>query len=164
MLCLVSGNCLEPSTGAPLTVIPMTAISDYSFQNQSLTTGVLKEEGNCLKMLGRNCGSLTVLLNRSSCLPGRKLQQGVFEVIPSPRVIQTACQSSLLSFIQMALSFLFSTLSTERLNKEMNNGKKKGTSLLFHFFPLLSPISVEQNVTTLRCSGQTRLDPLQGVN
>ncbi|TKC48440.1 hypothetical protein EI555_010407, partial [Monodon monoceros] len=24
------------------------------------------------------------------------------------------------------------------------------------------PISVEQNVTTLRCSGQTRLDPLQG--
>ena len=141
MLCLVSGNCLEPSTSAPLTVIPMTAISDYSFQNQSLTTGAFKEEGNCLKMLGRNCDSLTVLLNRSSCLPGRKLQQGVFEVIPSPRIIQSACQASLLSFIQLALSFLFSTQSTERLKKETNNGKKIGTSLLSLFSPLKSDLS-----------------------
>ena len=57
---MISGNCLQPSANAELTVIPMTGISAYSLQNQTLTIGIFKED-SYLKMLERKCGSLNVL-------------------------------------------------------------------------------------------------------
>ena len=57
---MISGNCLQPSANAELTVIPMTVISDYSLQNQTLTIGIFKED-SYLKMLERKRGSLNVL-------------------------------------------------------------------------------------------------------
>lgn len=153
---LVSGNCLEPTINVPLRVIPMTVISYYSFQNRSLTIGFFKEESSCLKMLERKHGSLNMLLNRSLCWPGRKLQRGVLGAIPSSHITQTAWQASI--FLPAGSVFPVSNPSywkTEE-REEWWEENKYITPISFFF-------SVEQNVIILWCSGQTWPDLLQGA-
>lgn len=87
----LSGTCHQPFTNSDSS----DSQGYYRFQNQLLTIGSFKEEGSCLEMLERKCGSLNMLLNRRLCWPGRKLQQGALEVIASPRIMQTVCQASI---------------------------------------------------------------------
>lgn len=129
---------------APLTVILVTVISYYSFQNEPLTIGFFKEEDSCLKMLERKCGPLHMLLNISLCWPGKKLQPGVLEVIPSPRVTQTASQTSI--FLPAGSVFPVLNPSYWKTEEKRNNGKKISIS---HSSFILSPLKYD--LTWAKC-------------